>query len=137
MQSAPAGEPQSLDHLRRDYCSTRRAKMGTARLGDGAGTMVMDAAGKNTSPVQPRLPCFRDFRFNTAQSRYNEKPYYLPKEGAGVPAERGGNIGYSILGSCPVSEFRNATISFSSLSLSLVPSWILAITPTACLRLQT
>lgn len=47
---------------------------------------------------------------------------YFPKDGSGVVSVRVGNIGYSILGSCPVSEFKNAAISFSSLSPSLTPS---------------
>lgn len=58
---------------------------------------------------------------DNAQCR-SEDTTYLPRDGSGVVSVRVGNIGYSILGSCPVSEFKNATISFSSLSPSLTPS---------------
>ncbi|MET4312585.1 hypothetical protein ABIC01_005596 [Bradyrhizobium sp. RT4b] len=52
--------------------------------------------------------------------------------GVGLVFVRVVSVGYSILGTRPISEYRNATISFSSSLLSLAPSWISLIGATAC-----
>ena len=62
---------------------------------------------------------------------------HFPSEGSGVVSVRTGKTGYSICGNSPVSVSRKATISSSSLSVSLAPSWAAPMMPTACLRLQT
>lgn len=69
--------------------------------------------GDSLGHLDLALICLREAALRIFRISYRDRPY-LSREGRGVASVRAGNIGYSILGRCPVSELRNATMSFSS-----------------------